>query len=95
MANGIYEAFKAAGHEAVEGTATAAELKAVESVLIVCSASRSFHVYWLDNQSPRWVLAERQVLGTLNISESYEPIDSFSSFAEAHKEARRLASGVK
>lgn len=91
---GIYEAFKAIGGEAVEGTATAAELKSVESVLIVCSASRSFHVYWRNNQSPAWVLAERQVVGTLDVSESYEPIDEFSSFAEAHKEARRLASGA-
>lgn len=91
--NGIYEAYKVIGHEAVEGTATAAELKAVESALIVCSASRSFRVYWRNNQSPAWVLAERQVVGTLDVSEYYEPIDEFSSFAEAHKEARRLANG--
>lgn len=94
MTSGIYEAWQPLGGEPVEGSATAANLKDVESWLIVASSTRKFRVTYsmrAAGDDYPWKLTERHVLGTKQISEHYEPLDEFRSFKEARTEARKLA----
>jgi hypothetical protein len=88
---GIYEAFRPLGGVEVEGTATAAMLKSVESVLIIASSTRKFHIFWRNNMSPCWALSVRRVMGTKHVTERYETVDEFSSLRQARAEAIRLA----
>jgi hypothetical protein len=96
MRAGIYEAYKVAGYDEEEGTATAAQLKDVESTLIIAGSARKFRVSYVPNLSSEpWRVSENQPVGTLTACDNWELLETFTSFREARAYALRLARGGK